>query len=95
MFNTKFCKVVSKGMKRFHYHQARIYWYIFDNGMKQTEFWSYSTPIIVKVGDNLYVNDRRYSVTTQRQKFRYVRENEIRLVDAEIVNENFLRQICM
>lgn len=95
MLNNRYNKVVKSGKYRFHYHQARIYWYLFEDGTKQTEFWSYSTPIIVKLVDNLYMNDRRYSITTQRQKFRYIRENGLLMDKMELVNEDFLRQICL
>lgn len=95
MINRIYIKHEFIGKCRFHYHQATIYKYLYEDGVKQIEFWSYKTPIIVKVGRMIYFNPKKYSITTSKQTTRFCREYDIQKDNAEIVNEQELRNICI
>lgn len=92
--NRKYCKTVDFTKKRFHSHQARIYDYTLEDGVKQTEFWSYSTPMIVQVDGELYMNKKWYSSSTTRQVNRYCREYGINTSRAIKLDEYEIRALC-
>lgn len=94
MINRAYMKAAFVCKGRFHYHNARIWQYQYEDGTRQTEFWSYSTPIVVMVGDKVFYNPHKYSVTTSRQTNRFLREHFIDIKKAEIVDEGQLRCLC-
>ena len=88
-------EIVWRRKKRFHSHQANVREYEFSDGSKQTEFWSYSTPIVVKIGDTIYQNSQWYSVTTTRQKNRFLREIGWSMLSAIPKKEYEITRLCV
>ena len=84
-----------RSKKRFHSHHAIVYEYKFSDGTWQTEFWSYSTPILVKIGDSIYENSKWYSSTTTRQKNRFLRERDWDMSGKKLYEEYKLRNLCI
>ena len=94
MLNRLHLKAEEVRNHRFHSHQARIYEYQYSDGVKKLEFWSYSTPIIVKIGSEMYLNKEWYSMTTTRQTNRFCNEYGINKSDCRLLDEYEIRRIC-
>ena len=88
-------RYVNHKSKRFHQCSATIHTYELEDGTKQIEFWSYSTPIIVEVGGKIYENNCSYSRTTAKQKSQYCSEYGIDLRNSEWRTEEELRAMCL
>lgn len=80
---------------KFHNCQATEYVYELEDERYQIEFWSYSTPMIVKVDGRTFRNNGYYSVTTAKQVSQYCAEEGINWDRAELRTEDELRSMCM
>lgn len=94
MNNRMYCKAELIRKRQFHRHNARFYTYEFEDGGRQIEFWSYSTPMIVRVDGQIYLNERWYSSSTTRQVNRFCGEYSWDLNTAIKVSPETIRQMC-
>lgn len=80
---------------RFHGHNAREHIFDLENGKQQIEFWSYSTPMIIRVDGQVYMNKNGYSNSTRRQVRRYLNEERINENRAIFMTEDEMRKLSL
>lgn len=88
-------KYVSCKEYKFHSHNAKEKIFELENGGRQIEFWSYSTPMIIRVGGKMYMNENGYSNSTRRQVNRYMGEEGLRASNAIFMTEDEMRSLCL
>lgn len=80
---------------RFHGHNAKEIVFNLEDGKQQIEFWSYSTPMIIRVDGQVYMNNYQYSNSTTRQVRRYLGEERINEYRAIFMNEDEMRKLSL
>lgn len=80
---------------RFHGHNASEHIFDLENGKQQIEFWSYSTPMIIRVDGQVYMNEHGYSNSTRRQVRRYLSEEGINEHRAIFMTEDEIRKLSL
>lgn len=80
---------------RFHGHNAKEIVFNLENGKQQIEFWSYSTPMIIRVDGKVYMNKNGYSNSTRRQVNRYMGEEGIYASNAVFMTEDEMRRLSL
>lgn len=88
-------KYVDYKTYRFHGHNAKEIVFNLENGKQQIEFWSYSTPMIIRVDGQVYMNNYRYSNSTARQVRRYLGEERINENRAIFMTEDEMRRLSL
>lgn len=79
---------------RFRSCNASVYAYQLKDGSHQLEFWSYSTPMVIKIDDKVYMNNKRYSNSTSRQVSWFMSDYGISTRNMEYRTEYELRDMC-
>lgn len=88
-------KYVSCKEYKFHSHHAKEKIFELENGGRQIEFWSYSTPMVIRVYGQVYMNKNGYSISTRRQVRRYLSEERINENRAIFMTEDEIRKLSL